>query len=122
MVPSGNSFASIPFDLNNNLQYFVKMDKFNSATYSANVQLRPRFTELTATISSPSYTKLDTAVQNYPFSLLKAYQGSSIQLNALLNKEITNMELYTSANSIDSSTTKNRSYSAEIYVNKQDTI
>lgn len=122
MVPSENSFISIPFDLNNDLEYYVKMDEFNSATYSATVQLRPRFSELSATINSLAYTKLDSVNQKYPFSLIKAYQGSTVTLNAILNKEIIDIQLLSSSNSVDSTEINDLTFNANISVIKQDTL
>ncbi len=119
---AGNAFISIPFNLNNNLEYFVQMDGFRSETYTASVQLRPRFSELISSISPPTYTKLDSTSQSYPFSLIRAYQGSKIFLSAQINKPVPKLEIETVNNSLDTLTHTGKHLFAEFYVTEKDTI
>lgn len=81
-------YRSIPLPINNDLEYYIQMDEYRSEIYRANVQLRPRFSRLDALISPPAYTGLEAFSQSYPFSLIRAYQGSEIRLEGMLNKEI----------------------------------
>lgn len=120
MEPANSGYVSIPFSLNNNLEYFVQMDEFKSKVFSASVQLRPRFSDLVSVVSPPTYTKLDSTSQSYPFSLIRAYQGSSLRLNGFLNKDIAQLDITSS--SLDSSTTNDQRFYAEFSVTKPDTI
>ena len=86
-------YISVPFTLNNNLEYFVEMDRFKSEIYHIDIQLRPRFTELTATIIPPLYTRLDSVIVQYPFSQLRAYPGSKLLLHGYSNKPLRKLEL-----------------------------
>jgi methyl-accepting chemotaxis protein len=122
MEPSGAGFVSIPFNLNNNLEYFVQMDEFSSETYNAFVQLRPRFSDLNSTIIPPAYTKLDSTFQSYPFSLIRAYQGSKLSLKGLLNKDVSDLVLHSSFNSIDTNYVQSREFFADFSVSRSDTI
>jgi len=90
---SGNTFASLPLDLNNDISYYIEMDGYKSEFYQAQVQLRPRFSELTATITPPSYSKLDTTKLIYPFSKISGYQGSKLVINGKSNKELSKLSL-----------------------------
>ncbi len=81
-------YRSIPLPINNDLEYYIQMDEYRSKVYRANVQLRPRFSELQALISPPGYTGIEPAAQSYPFSVIRAYQGSEVRLEGMLNKEI----------------------------------
>ncbi len=119
---NGSEFESIPFEINNDTEYFVAMDGFKSSISKASVQLRPRFVELTATIIPPSYTKLDTSFHQYPFSLLRAYPGSSILILGAMNKELLNSNF-----TVNNDTTKFASidsliYTTKLSVTKSDTI
>lgn len=122
MDPVSSGYTSIPFDLNNDLEYYIEMDGFRSDTYEALVQLRPRFSDLISTILPPNYTRLDSSSQSYPFSLIRAYQGSSISLKGFLNKEIDQMEIISGSDSIDSSSVDLQQLYASIFVTKPDTI
>ncbi len=122
MDVSSAGFSSIPFNLNNDLQYYIKMDEFTSEVFDANVQLRPRFSQLDAVINPPVYTRLDSSIQSYPFSQIRAYQGSEISLNGLFNKEIDNLIVYSSLNENDSLTSIDDQFSEKIKVTQADTI
>ncbi len=90
---ANGQFNSAPINLNNSLSYYVAMGEFQSEIYTATVQLRPRFQNLTANQYPPSYTRLDSTVESYPFSVLSAYQGSEIVIEGLLNKDVEQVQL-----------------------------
>lgn len=79
-----------------NARYYFIMDGFESEHYTVNVQLRPRFDLLKIQISPPEYTQLDTTYFSYPFSKIKAYPGSVIELKGVTNKPITQYTLHRS--------------------------
>jgi len=122
MDPVASGFTSIPFNLNNDLEYYIEMDGFTSETFAAFVQLRPRFSDLISTTISPDYTGLDSISQSYPFSLIRAYQGSSLNLSGSLNKEIDQLEIISSSNSLDSSSVDLQRFHADFLVTEPDTI
>ncbi|MEP1305812.1 MAG: hypothetical protein ABJK11_14510 [Balneola sp.] len=118
-----SDYTSIPFNLNNNLEYFVEMDGFKSETYTASVQLRPRFSEFSAAIVPPAYTRLDSSKQAYPFSLVRAYQGSTLKLSGLLNKEIDQFKIYSGTSAFDEAIQiDDINFESEFIVTKPDTI
>ncbi|GAB5409645.1 MAG: hypothetical protein BalsKO_20100 [Balneolaceae bacterium] len=88
-----NVFSSLPFDLNNDVSYYIEMDGYRSEIYKAQVQLLPRFTELSAIIIPPEYTSLDSVSYTYPFSQISAHQGSSLILEGISNKSLSNISL-----------------------------
>ncbi|HAH51639.1 MAG TPA: hypothetical protein DCL80_10400 [Balneola sp.] len=122
MDPSPSGFISIPFNLYNHLEYYIEMDEFQSELYNASVQLRPRFSELTSIVNAPTYTGLDSSSQSYPFSLIRAYQGSEINLTGELNKDIDALDISSSSNSLDSSFVEQKKLFARFLVSKPDTI
>ncbi len=119
---NGSSFESIPLDINNDIEYYVEMDGFKSPISKASVQLRPRFVELTATIIPPSYTKLDTTFLHYPFSLLRAYSGSTISITGLTNKELVTSNITVNSDTTEFSSIDSLIYNANLPVVKADTI
>ncbi|MEQ8523488.1 DUF4175 family protein [Gracilimonas sp.] len=122
MEASGTSFRSIPQDLNNDLQYYVEMDGYNSELYSADVQLRPRFSQLQATIIPPVYTDLDSSIISYPISQLRAYEGSALKLAGELNKTASLLQMQTSEGFLTLNVQSDSTFRHEIQVNKQDTL
>lgn len=92
-VGNQSTFSVPEFELNSNLEYYFEMDEFESPRFNAFVQLRPRLSELSATVLPPSYTELDSTIQKYPFSLVRAYQGSEIVISGKLNKPVTQTSL-----------------------------
>ncbi|MEX0609354.1 MAG: DUF4175 family protein [Balneolaceae bacterium] len=122
MTASGNTFSSIPFDLNNDLEYFIQMDEFKSETFKADVQLRPRFSELQATVIPPAYTQLDTLKLSYPFSQVRAFEGSEIVLSGQLNKPVQFVELQKVGSTEAISMTSEESISHSIQLTKKDTL
>ncbi len=86
-------FVTDPISLTSDARYYVKMGKYESARYSIDVQLRPRFSELKAIIHPPKYTGLDSTHRFYPFSRLEAYPGSEITLRGKANKPISELHV-----------------------------
>tara|TARA_R110002096_G_scaffold170131_12_gene342298 strand:+ start:22799 stop:26155 length:3357 start_codon:yes stop_codon:yes gene_type:complete len=119
---NGSSFESIPFDINNDTDYYVEMDGFKSSISKASVQLRPRFVELTATIIPPIYTKLDTSFQQYPFSLVRAYPGSTISILGVMNKELLTSSFTINNDTTEFSSTDSLIYTTKLSVIKSDTV
>lgn len=122
MESFGTSFSSIPQDLNNDLQYYVEMDGYQSEVYTADVQLRPRFSELRVTVIPPDYTGLDSTISSYPISQIRAYEGSELQLSGILNKEISSLQLYTAEGTSDLSVQQDSSFVHDLEVSGEDTL
>ncbi len=89
--------AFAPISLTTDGSYYVIMDGFESKKYDINVQLRPRFEQLTLNVIPPTYTKLNSTSYSYPFSKIQAYQGSTIEIEALTNKSLSKLQ-YISSN------------------------
>ncbi|NGP87791.1 DUF4175 family protein [Fodinibius halophilus] len=92
-----NQASFAPISLTTSGRYYFNMDGFKSPTHQISVQLRPRLEQLTVHIIPPSYTRLDTSSYSYPFSQIKAYQGSRLALSATTNKAISELEISHSA-------------------------
>lgn len=122
MEGSDNTFTSIPQDLNNALQYYVEMDGYKSEVYHANVQLRPRFNKLQATIFPPSYTRLDSNTVAYPMSQIRAYEGSHIKLSGTINKSISSLQLFAHQEPQDITVNDDSTFHYKIPVKKADTL
>ena len=122
MELSGLSFSSIPLDLNNDLQYYVQMDGYKSEVFKADVQLRPRFSELQATIIPPSYTELDSTTVTYPISQIRPYEGSTLKLSGRLNKSVSFLQLYTTNELLDLYVQNDSTFKYQIPVKEPDTL
>jgi methyl-accepting chemotaxis protein len=97
-VSSENQQASFsPISLTTNGSYYFIMDGFRSEEHRITVQLRPRLEQLTIRIMPPDYTRLDTSDYTYPFSQIRAYKGSEIQLRAITNKPVAQISLFRSS-------------------------
>lgn len=114
-------FSSTPFDLSNDLEYYVEMDGYKSNRFSIDVQLRPRFKDLTASIIPPSYTRLDTTIITYPFSNIQAYQGSELILSGVVNKPLSRFMLNSSYKK-DSLFSPSGQFSHSITITEDDTL
>lgn len=115
-----------PISLTTNGSYYIVMDGFESKKYDINVQLRPRFEQLTLNIIPPSYTQLDSTSYSYPFSKIQAYQGSTIEIEGLANKNLSEL-LYISSNlndtlSVKRDSTRDKLFSIKTKVGTVDTI
>ncbi len=89
----GNTYVSDPFSFTNTTEYFIQMDRYRSETYTVEVQLLPRFEELSVTVTPPSHTGIEPSRQAYPFSVVEAYPGTRIQIFAIANKLLEQVEL-----------------------------
>ncbi|MBD3615005.1 MAG: hypothetical protein HUJ22_00430 [Gracilimonas sp.] len=119
---SGNTYSSVSQDLNNELQYYVEMDGFKSDLHTADVQLRPRFSQLQATVIPPAYTEIDSTITSYPMSQLRAYEGSVVKLAGELNKQASRLQIYTGEELQDLSVRQDSTFSFELEVDKPDTL
>jgi hypothetical protein len=81
-------FSADPLELTSDVSYRFSMDGFVSETFRISVEMQPRFEELFAAITPPSYTSLDASEVSYPFSQIMIYPGSEIELSALPNKPL----------------------------------
>lgn len=122
MEHSGTTFTSIEQDLNNRLEYYIEMDGFESEHYTADVQLRPRFSELQATIIPPAYTQLDSTISSYPFSQLRPIQGSEIILSGKLNKTVPNLQLMVNGESSTLSPSPENLFEYTLEAETEDTL
>lgn len=119
---SGTTYSSIPMDLNNDLQYFIEMGGYESELFHAEVQLRPRFSELRANVIPPAYTQLDSSVVSYPISQIRAYEGSTVKLSGKLNKTASFLQMYTSKELLDLFIQPDSTFKYEIAVTEPDTL
>ncbi len=122
MAVSDSGYRSIPFNINNDMEYYVEMDKFKSEKYSASVQLRPRFTHLEAISIPPAYTKLDTTIKNYPFSQIEAIKGTELQINGTLNKPVDKIEVIIGNERITPEQNDSLSYTFALDIIQKDTL
>jgi hypothetical protein len=90
------TFESAPIVLSNSTSYTIKMDRFYSATYALQVQLRPRFEQLAVTVTPPAHTAIKPYVQAYPFSVLEVYPGTRISVEGTPNKALRSVTMITS--------------------------
>ncbi len=89
MAESGNGqFESSGIELTNDISYRIKMDDFESEEYRIDVQLQPRFDQLTASVTPPSYTGLPVTEYEYPFSEISLYPGSELSFQGITNKPV----------------------------------
>ncbi len=79
-------FQSQPIELNQSVEYRFEMDGFYSETYRIDVQQQPRFDNLIAIITSPTYTGLQENRLEYPFTQINLYRGSVLTLTGTTNK------------------------------------
>jgi hypothetical protein len=86
--PGSSIFMSDEIELTGDISYRVEMGRFKSSPYRVNVRLQPRFEELIATITPPSYTGLSRSSSEYPFSGIALYPGSTLELKGRVNKEL----------------------------------
>ena len=85
--------AFSPISLTTDGVYYFQMDGFRSKTFNVQVQLRPRFEQLSLQVIPPEYTGLDTTSYTYPFSKIQAYRGSEIHLSSVTNKPVAKLSL-----------------------------
>lgn len=122
MERNAQTFTSMPIDAYNDLEYYINMDGYNSVIYSIDVQLRPRFVELTGQITPPDYTGLDKSHFVYPTSQIRGYRGSELTIKGLLNKDINSLMVYSTNDSISINTLPDSSFTHSITINEPDTL
>jgi len=98
------------------------MDGYKSEVFKADVQLRPRFSELQATIIPPSYTGLDSTTVTYPISQIRAYEGSILKLSGKLNKSVSFLQLFTTNELLDLYVQNDSTFKYQIPVKEPDTL
>ena len=79
---------SQPIELNQSVEYRFVMDGFYSDIYRIDVQHQPRFDDLIAIITPPSYTGLRESRLEYPFTQINLYRGSVLSLSGTTNKSM----------------------------------
>ncbi|WP_440999325.1 DUF4175 family protein [Fodinibius sp. SL11] len=124
LEPNKATFA--PISLTTDGRYYIIMDGFESKKYEINVQLRPRFEELTLNVFPPDYTQLDSTSYNYPFSKIQAYQGATIEIKGVANKTLSEL-LYISSNlndtlAVNRASSRENLFSIKSKVSAVDTI
>jgi hypothetical protein len=75
------------------LEYRVEMDGYRSETFRLDVALLPRFTDLSAIVTSPAYTRLPSDTLRYPFSTVDVYAGSRISFSGETNVPLADIRL-----------------------------
>ena len=95
-------FRSQSIELNQSVDYRFEMDGFLSDIYRIDVQHQPRFDELTATITPPSYTGLQQNELDYPFTQINLYRGSVLTLTGRTNKTMQEVSLSGSISDLES--------------------
>ena len=85
---STTEYRTDPLELTSDISYRFRMDGFVSKTYRISVEMQPRFEDLLATVTPPSYTSLNESEISYPFSQITVYPGSTIDLLAVPNKPL----------------------------------
>lgn len=119
-----DSIFTTDIELTKNIRYYIEMDEFTSPEYRVNVQLQPRFDELIATITPPSYTGLSGQTREYPFSDIRFYPGSTIDFEGTTNKPIRTMELVTGSGEtrLPANDTTQTAFKTSLTPQKTDTI
>lgn len=94
-------FESFGIELTNDVTYRVSMDGFQSKEYRIDVQLQPRFDQLTALVTPPSYTGLPVSEYEYPFSEISLYPGSDLNFRGITNKPVQFVRMNSSADTLN---------------------
>lgn len=95
------TFESTGIELTNDVTYRVTMDGFESKEYRIDVQLQPRFDQLMAVITPPSYTELSVSEFEYPFSEISLYPGSELHFQGITNKPVQFVRMNTSVDTLN---------------------
>lgn len=80
-------------NISNDIDYYIKMDEHRSSSFNVDVQIKPRFANLETKVTPPEYTGIPTQTHTYPFSTIKVYPGSKIQLSGKSNKNLESLFL-----------------------------
>lgn len=122
MEKTGQTFTSMPIEVYNDLEYYISMDDYNSEVYSIDVQLRPRFVELSGQIKPPPYTKLGNSQFVYPSSQIRGYKGSELTLSGKLNKDINLLSLISVEDTTFLEVQNDSTFSKNLNITKPDTL
>ncbi len=122
LTKNGTIYSSSTFKQHTPLAYFIEMDGFRSELFEIAIQMRPRFTALYATVIPPAYTKLDTSLYEYPFSEIKAIQGSQITLSGKVNKPLSKSYLQTRTTEHKLNLNEDLSFEYNLELLKKDTV
>jgi len=90
----GGSFSAIISGVFDDFEYAVRMDGYLSEVYRMDVQLLPRFSSLTLTLTPPPHTRLEPAEIRYPFTRIEAYPGSTIDIKGVTNAPVQHVLLF----------------------------
>jgi flagellar biosynthesis chaperone FliJ len=117
-------FQSSGIELTNDISYRVIMDDFVSEEYRIDVQLQPRFDQLTASVTPPSYTGLPVSEYEYPFSEISLYPGSELNFQGVTNKPVQFVRLNSVNDTLDlqRSDSANNEFSATFKPDETDTL
>jgi len=119
------SFTIQPVEMTADAEYKIIMDEFETGIYNIEVQLRPRFDSLVATIQPPAYTGLSSESYTYPFTTVPAYRGSEISIEASSNKPVDKVEILhdgKTAGLLGNKSEGNETFSYAITVEQPDTV
>lgn len=122
MERNDQTFTSMPIEAYNDLEYYISMDGYQSDIYAIDVQLRPRFVELTGQITPPDYTEMGLSHFVYPTSQIKAYRGSELVINGLLNKDISKLTVHSTSDSVIIESRPDSSFAHSLMITKPDTL
>lgn len=119
-----NTFISPEIDLINDITYRIEMDGFISEKYTATVQMQPRFDELVASVTPPSYTGLARNRFEYPFPNMQLYPGSSVLFEGKTNQAVNHIMVYGSGypKSMQASADQDKHYTLSIEPDRSDTL
>lgn len=116
------TFSSAPIELNSDISYYIEMNGYKSPFFEAQIELRPRFTELEVVVVPPAYTKLDTTRYQYPFSQISGFQGSKFIVSGIINKELESITLNSGTSETQVSLSEDLSFSQEFEIGTEDTL
>lgn len=120
-------FVSPEIELTGNITYYLEMDGYRSDSFHVDVQLQPRFEELTATVVPPAYTGLAADTARYPFPEIEFFRGSVIEIEGTTNKPLQSLRIENTTDdqayqiNPESDTTKNR-FTARLEPSTPDTL
>lgn len=118
---NSDEHVSNEIELTNSIEYYITMDEFQSESYRIDVQLQPRFEDLSVKVIPPSYTQLSDDDYEYPFSDLGFYPGSTIEIEGKANKQIDSLTLISEGASVPIEA-DSVSYSHSLIPQKSDTL
>ncbi len=118
-------FVSSPKEMFQDSEYQIRMDEFTTENYKIGVSQTPRFQELVARVTPPSYTGIEPSRYTYPFSRIELPEGSTVKLEAKANKALDEAEIEFadgSTMSLELADDSLHKYESEITVSDPDTL